>query len=153
MDETIRTCAHSWVTDTASAHPNHPDGYVYCKHCDQPYSEQRWEPPCNHDPAARQLTEVFMCECGALFFDGREYRPVTRPEHAWVSQGHEDEPRDQQRDLTGPFWAEVGPDRDGWTWGVMNFDEGNAIVADGFAPTETAAKSAVDEWEQSNRKA
>lgn len=42
---------HSWVTDMTSTHPNHPKGYVYCEHCDQPYSEQMSEPPCNHDPA------------------------------------------------------------------------------------------------------
>jgi hypothetical protein len=30
------SCTHSWVADTTSTEPNHPDGYVYCEHCGRP---------------------------------------------------------------------------------------------------------------------
>lgn len=67
----------------------------------------------------------------------------------WVSQQHVDEPRDQQCDLFGPFWAEVGPDQQGWSWAVLDFDRDNMEVAHGVADSEAAAKAAVDEWERS----
>jgi len=66
--------------------------------------------------------------------------------HGWNSGGS-DEPRDQQRDLFGPFWAEVGPEGAGWTWAIMDFDRGNAQMESGFAATEAEAKDAVDVWE------
>lgn len=72
----------------------------------------------------------------------------------WVTQHHLDEPRDQQTDLAGPFWASVGPDArrdpDGWSWTVMDFDDDNAEVAAGFAAgfavSGDEAKAAVAAW-------
>ena len=66
--------------------------------------------------------------------------------HQWHSAGT-DEPGDQQRDLEGPYWAEVGPDgRGGWSWEVFDFDQDNAGVAFGRTDTEQAAKAAVEGW-------
>ena len=79
----------------------------------------------------------------------------------WQSAGHDDmEPRDQQRDLFGAYWAEVGPgayygpgqwDPGGWSYTIMDFDEDNAIVASGNTASEQEAKAAVDLWVYWNR--
>lgn len=51
---------------------------------------------------------------------------------------------DQQADLPGGLWAQVGPESDGsWSWVVFDFDADNAEVASGRADTEAAAKAAV----------
>lgn len=75
----------------------------------------------------------------------------------WESSGHDDEPRDQQTDLFGPYWASIGPDNrvgnkypNGWSWDVLNFDKDNSETAQGFAPDEAAAKAAVDQWRVEN---
>lgn len=69
----------------------------------------------------------------------------------WQSQDHGDEPRDQQADLHGPYWAEVGPDsRYPWSWGVMDAD--NAVVIEGYASTEEDAKAAVEQWALTSKK-
>lgn len=74
--------------------------------------------------------------------------------HQWHSSSHDDEPRDQRRDLRagdGAYWAEIGPDErqkpGGWSWTVIDFDAGNEDIASGFADDEASAKQAVDEWE------
>lgn len=73
----------------------------------------------------------------------------------WQSEMHDDEPRDQERDLHYPYWAEVGPDTrqapDGWSWTILTGTEGET-VAGGLAPTEDAAKQAVADWEEAARK-
>ena len=65
----------------------------------------------------------------------------------WVDSYHDDEPRDQQADLFGPYWASIGPDvrRDpeGWSWTILHFDADNVEVASGFADDERSAKRAV----------
>jgi hypothetical protein len=69
----------------------------------------------------------------------------------WQPMDH-GEYNDQQRDLFGPYWAEIGPDNrqqpDGWSWTVLYGSNGDA-VADGFAASEAEAKAAVDAWVQS----
>ena len=74
------------------------------------------------------------------------------PTLTWASQGHTDEPRDQQADLHGPYWASIGPDNrerpDGWSWTVLNFDAENAEVAGGLVDSEDAAKAAVEAWDE-----
>lgn len=38
------------------------------------------EPYCNHDPAARRsVRPVSQCECGSIFYQGVEYRPLAGP--------------------------------------------------------------------------
>jgi hypothetical protein len=68
----------------------------------------------------------------------------------WQSCNHEDEPRDQQRDLFGPYWAQVGPDTrqdpDGWSFSIIDFDLDNEDVHGGFTATEDEAKAAVQAW-------
>jgi hypothetical protein len=75
--------------------------------------------------------------------------------HEWVS-ARTDDPRDQQCDLIGVYWAELGPDPrqqpDGWSWTIMDFDQDNAEVAFGFSANEADAKAAVASWEQANTK-
>lgn len=69
----------------------------------------------------------------------------------WVSIGT-DEPRDQQRDLPGVLWAEIGPDsRKGWTWVVLGIDndDNQVEVASGDAATEDEVKAAVQAYEDS----
>lgn len=69
----------------------------------------------------------------------------------WQSSEHDEEPRDQQRDLDGRFWAEVGPDDrhapDGWAWTIIKNSE---EVADGYVADEDAAKRAVQKWADDN---
>jgi hypothetical protein len=70
----------------------------------------------------------------------------------WQSMEHHDEPRDQMRDLFGPYWASVGPeDGPGWSWTITDSDLDNADVTGGRTDTEEAAKQAVGEWEILNR--
>lgn len=68
----------------------------------------------------------------------------------WHSAGS-DEPKDQQRDLVGPWWAEVGPDIGptwGWSWTILEAtDHESNVVTAGRASTEEAAKDAVFRWE------
>jgi hypothetical protein len=65
----------------------------------------------------------------------------------WHSSGT-DEPGDQERDLSGPYWAQIGPDHpDGWSWTIIDFSQGDADIDGGHAVDEAAAKRAVDEWE------
>lgn len=65
----------------------------------------------------------------------------------WWSCEHDDEPRDQMRDLAEGFWADVGPDErerpGGWSWTIMS---GEQVITDGFADNEAAAKAAVGQW-------
>jgi hypothetical protein len=73
----------------------------------------------------------------------------------WHSSKHDDEPRDQERDLRVPghgYWASIGPDArrapGGWSWVILEFDgTDNHEEASGFAGDEQAAKQAVDDWE------
>jgi hypothetical protein len=75
----------------------------------------------------------------------------------WHSMEHEDETRDQERDLNIPgrwAWGEIGPDSryapGGWSWSVLQFsdDDEPAELDSGFADSETAAKDAVAQWEK-----
>jgi hypothetical protein len=67
--------------------------------------------------------------------------------HQWHSAGT-DEPRDQERDLHGPYFAGIGPDHpEGWSWTISE-SATSEDMAQGNAPDETAAKQAVDEWER-----
>jgi len=73
----------------------------------------------------------------------------------WHSSLHDDEPRDQERELRAVghgYWASIGPDSrqqpDGWSWTILEFDgQDNGEVDGGFAGDEHAAKKAVDDWE------
>jgi hypothetical protein len=70
---------------------------------------------------------------------------------------HDDEPRDQDRDLGIPhLYGEVGPDSrhgpGGWSWTIVRSPDGEEIDG-GFADDEAAAKRAVDEWERANAEA
>jgi hypothetical protein len=60
-----------------------------------------------------------------------------------------DYPGDQQADLDGPFWAEIGTG-DGpttWSWTILaNDDQGTGEVAGGTVASEAEAKAAVYEW-------
>lgn len=74
--------------------------------------------------------------------------------HDWHSSMHDDEPRDQERELRvdGGYWASAGPDSrqapGGWSWDIQQFDGvDNRDVAGGFSDSEEAAKQAVDTWE------
>jgi hypothetical protein len=72
----------------------------------------------------------------------------------WQSCEHDEEPRDQWRDLFGPFWAEIGPeDRPGprgWSWTILERDSADEI-AGGYAGSEAAAKQAVQDWADANK--
>ena len=83
--------------------------------------------------------------------------PIDRGQ--WHSSMHDDEPRDQERDLriTGrSYWASIGPDNrrtpDGWSWTILEFTgrDNHEIAAD-FADDEAAAKRAVDQWEAAHQ--
>lgn len=73
----------------------------------------------------------------------------------WHSSMHDDEPRDQDRDLHvagRSYRASIGPDsRDragGWSWAILEFDDAdNNVIDGGFADDEPAAKKAVDDWD------
>jgi len=73
----------------------------------------------------------------------------------WHSSQHDDEPRDQERDLNVPghsYWASIGPDspekRGAWSRTILEFDgTDNHEIAGGPACDEQAAKQAVDDWE------
>jgi hypothetical protein len=69
----------------------------------------------------------------------------------WHDSLHDDEPRDQDRDLVIPhLFGEAGPDgSDGWSWSIVMFGDGE-VICDGFADTEEEAKAAVDKWEKEN---
>ena len=68
----------------------------------------------------------------------------------WHCSEHDDEPRDQDRDMLIPhLFAEVGPDAGGWSWAVVMFGEGG-VVAGQFVSSEQEAKDAVDHWEDEN---
>lgn len=67
----------------------------------------------------------------------------------WQSCEHDDEPRDQQIDFDGPYWAQCGPDErripGGWSWTIMDCDdEMYPEVITGHAATEQEAKSACE---------
>lgn len=83
----------------------------------------------------------------------RQLRPAPL---VWESQEHDDEPRDQQTDLPGGYWANIGPDGrrkpDGWSWTVLDFDDDNTTVASGFADTEAEAKAAVTAWAKAHKR-
>lgn len=73
----------------------------------------------------------------------------------WHSSMHDDEPRDQERDLRiagRSCWASIGPDNrrtpDGWSWTILESTDGDDHeIAGDFADDEAAAKEAVDQWE------
>jgi hypothetical protein len=77
----------------------------------------------------------------------------------WHSSLHDDEPRDQERDLRiagGRYWASIGPDNrhapDGWSWTILEFTgSGNDEIAGAPAADEAAAKTAVDQWEAAHQ--
>jgi hypothetical protein len=77
----------------------------------------------------------------------------------WHSSLHDDEPRDQERDLSiagHGYWASIGPDSsrtpDGWSWTILEFTgSDNNEIASGPADDEAAAKKAVDEWEAAHQ--
>jgi len=77
----------------------------------------------------------------------------------WHSSMHDDEPRDQERDLRiagRSCWASIGPDNrqtpDGWSWTILEFTgSDNDEIAGGLADDEAAAKAAVDEWEAAHQ--
>lgn len=79
----------------------------------------------------------------------------------WHSSNHDDEPRDQERDLNIPghgYWASIGPDNrqqaDGWSWTILEFDgTDNDEIESGFADDEQAAKKTVDDWEATHQPA
>jgi hypothetical protein len=77
----------------------------------------------------------------------------------WHSSLHDDEPRDQERDLRiagRSCWASIGPDNrqtpDGWSWTILEFTgSDNDELDGGLAADEAAAKKAVDEWEAAHQ--
>jgi hypothetical protein len=77
----------------------------------------------------------------------------------WHSSMHDDEPRDQQRDLriTGrSYWASIGPDSrrtpGGWSWTILEFTGcENQEIAGDVADDEAAVKKAVDQWEAAHQ--
>ena len=77
----------------------------------------------------------------------------------WHSSLHDDEPRDQDRDLRiagRSCWASIGPDSrrtpDGWSWTILEFTGAdNDEIDGGHADDEAAAKKAVDEWEAAHQ--
>jgi hypothetical protein len=77
----------------------------------------------------------------------------------WHNSMHDDEPRDQYRDLRiagRGYCASVGPDNrrapDGWSWTIMEFAGGdNREIAGDLAEDEAAAKNAVDQWEAAHQ--
>jgi hypothetical protein len=77
----------------------------------------------------------------------------------WQASLHEDEPRDQHRDLLiagHSYWASIGPDirrkPDGWSWTILEFTgQDSEEIAEGFADDEAAAKAAVAEWESAHQ--
>jgi hypothetical protein len=77
----------------------------------------------------------------------------------WHSSGHDEEPRDQERDLriaSHSYWASIGPDTrrtpDGWSWTILEATDGdNHEIAGDFADDEAAAKRAVDQWEAAHQ--
>ena len=52
---------------------------------------------------------------------------------------------DQDADLPGSRWAEIGMDSaGGWSWTVMCYEDGDAVVLEsGYGPTEDDVKRQV----------
>lgn len=65
----------------------------------------------------------------------------------WTPIRENDYPGDQQADLPGALYAQIGPDArrapDGWSWSVIDFDA-DETIASGFAASEHEAKAAVE---------
>ena len=77
----------------------------------------------------------------------------------WHSSMHDDELRDQERDLRiagRGYWASIGPDNRrtpyGVSWTILEFTGcDNHEIAGDFADDEAAAKKAVDQWEAAHQ--
>jgi hypothetical protein len=60
---------------------------------------------------------------------------------------------DQQCDLPGGHYAQIGPERaDAWSWTILR-DPGGEEIADGTAWDEDAAKTAVSTWARTHLRA
>lgn len=65
----------------------------------------------------------------------------------WFASGT-GEPGDQQRDLGGGYWAQIGPDSWGWSVEILlgNIGDREEIALAALLDSEYAAKRAVDRW-------
>jgi hypothetical protein len=101
------------------------------------FEETRYSIPSFHVIAVRWVTAQN---------DQRHLMPDPNANSVWHSQGHTDEPRDQEIDLGGGWWAAIGPSTEQfWSWDL--YDHWNAApddtLAEGQADGEDAAKDAA----------